>query len=80
MICKKYDSLSHVDKIKFIGELVHIVQNDDEFYDMGFSLIYMAKMKGVLDGVKIIPNNLNNNDNEREANQIIREAKGKIQK
>ena len=63
MICKNYDKLSHVEKIKYIGELIHIVQNDDEFYDMGFSLIYMAKMKGILDGVQILPEVKNDNDN-----------------
>jgi hypothetical protein len=65
MICKKYDNLSHVDKIRYIGELIHIVQNDDEFYDMGFSLIYMARMKGILDGVQILPEN-----NEEKTNNI----------
>ena len=64
MICKKYDNLSHVDKIRYIGELIHIVQNDDEFYDMGFSLIYMARMKGILDGVLILPEVQNDNDNQ----------------
>jgi hypothetical protein len=64
MICKKYDNLSHVDKIRYIGELIHIVQNDDEFYDMGFSLIYMARMKGILDGVQILPEVKNDNDNQ----------------
>jgi hypothetical protein len=64
MICKKYDNLSHVDKIRYIGELIHIVQNDDEFYDMGFSLIYMARMKGILDGVQILPEVKDDNDNQ----------------
>lgn len=62
MLCKKYADLSHVDKIRYIGELIHIVQNDDEFYEMGFSLIYMAKMKGILDGVQILPEVKNTND------------------
>jgi hypothetical protein len=64
MICKKYNNLSHVDKIRYIGELIHIVQNDDEFYEMGFSLIYMARMKGILDGVQILPEVKNDNDNQ----------------
>jgi len=64
MICKNYDNLSHVDKIRYIGELIHIVQNDDEFYDMGFSLIYMARMKGILNGVQILPEVKNDNDNQ----------------
>lgn len=64
MICKKYADLSHVDKIRYIGELIHIVQNDDEFYDMGYSLIYMARMKGILDGVKILPEVKDDDDNK----------------
>jgi hypothetical protein len=64
MLCKKYADLSHVDKIRYLGELIHIVQNDDEFYDMGFSLIYMARMKGILDGVQILPEVKNDNDNQ----------------
>jgi hypothetical protein len=63
MICKKYDNLSHVDKIRYIGELIHIVQNDDEFYEMGVTLINKAKEKGILDGVQILPEVKNDNDN-----------------
>jgi hypothetical protein len=63
MICKKYDNLSHVDKIIYIGELIHIVQNDDEFYEMGVTLINKAKEKGILDGVQILPEVKNDNDN-----------------
>jgi hypothetical protein len=63
MICKKYDNLSHVDKIRYIGELIHIVQNDDEFYEMGVTLINKAKEKGILDGVQILPEVQNDNDN-----------------
>lgn len=66
MICKKYKNLSHVDKIRYIGELIHIVQNDDEFYDMGYSLIYMARMKGILDGVKILPEVQDADDNNNK--------------
>lgn len=64
MLCKKYANLSHVDKIRYLGELIHIVQNDDEFFDMGYSLIYMARMKGILDGVKILPEVQDDNDNQ----------------
>jgi hypothetical protein len=64
MICKKYDNLSHVDKIRYIGELIHIVQNDDEFYEMGVTLINKAREKGILDGVLILPEVKNDNDNQ----------------
>lgn len=64
MICKKYNNLSHVDKIRYIGELIHIVQNDDEFYEMGVTLINKAKEKGILDGVQILPEVKDDNDNQ----------------
>lgn len=64
MLCKKYANLSHVDKIRYLGELIHIVQNDDEFFDMGSSLINKAKSEGLLDGVKILPEVQDDNDNQ----------------
>lgn len=64
MICKKYDNLSHVDKIRYIGELIHIVQNDDEFYEKGYSMIKLARTKGILDGVQILPE-AKDDDNEQ---------------
>lgn len=63
MICKKYDNLSHVDKIKYVGELVHIVQSNDDFFEMGEELIAKAKAKGLLDGVVILPE-IDNQKNE----------------
>lgn len=64
MICKNYDKLSHVEKIKYIGELIHIVQNDDEFYEKGYNLIKLAREKGILDGVQILPEVKDDNDNQ----------------
>lgn len=64
MICKKYADLSHVDKIRYIGELIHIVQNDDEFYEKGYSLIKLAREKGILDGVQILPEVKDDNNNQ----------------
>jgi hypothetical protein len=57
MICKHYDSLSHVQKIVYVGELLHSCQSDDELFLMGLALIDLARQKGLLNGVVILPNN-----------------------
>ena len=57
MICDKYDSLSHMQKIVYVGELLHSCQSNDELFLMGLSLIELAKQKGLLDGVVILPDN-----------------------
>lgn len=55
MICKNYDSLSHVEKIVYVGELLHSCQSDDELFLMGLSLIELARQRGLLNGVVILP-------------------------
>lgn len=55
MLCKNYDSLSHFEKVIFIGELIHACQFDDEMFEIGKNLIEKAKNKGTLDGVVILP-------------------------
>lgn len=55
MICDKYDSLSHMQKIVYVGELLHSCQSDDDIFLMGLSLIELARQKGLLDGVIILP-------------------------
>lgn len=57
MICNNYSSLSHVQKIVYVGELLHSCQCDDELFMMGLSLIELARQRGVLDGVVILPVN-----------------------
>jgi len=55
MLCNKYADLSLIEKIRFIGELVHSVQNDDDCFQVAEALIVVAKRSGVLDGVVILP-------------------------
>lgn len=55
MLCNNYDNLSHVEKIKYIGELLHSVQSDDHLFNLGLLIIYHAREKGLLDGVVILP-------------------------
>lgn len=59
-LCNKYNELSHYEKIIFIGQLVHCVQSDDVIFDMANDLINLAQVKGVMDGIKILPE-----DNQR---------------
>jgi len=47
--------MSHVDKIKFIGELIHSVQSDDECFKIAGIIVDSARSKGVLDGITILP-------------------------
>lgn len=55
MLCKSYDELSHIQKIVYIGELIHACQSDDHFFNLGEMIIESAKTKGTLDGVVILP-------------------------
>lgn len=55
MICENYDMLSHEEKIILIGEVVHILQSDNECFNKITMLLNEAQRKGVLDRVKILP-------------------------
>lgn len=55
MLCQKFNDLSHYEKIKYIGELLHSCQSDDFFFSAGESIILLAKEKGMFDNVIILP-------------------------
>ena len=55
MLCDEYTKLSHFEKITFIGQLVHAVQSDEGMFKLGQSLIEVARLKGVMDNVTILP-------------------------
>lgn len=57
MLCDRYQNLSHLQKVEFIGQLVHACQSDNDLLKMGEKIILLAQQKGVLDGVKIMPPN-----------------------
>ena len=59
MICPEYDNLSHPEKVKLIGELVHAIQNDSDCFKAGRELLLLAEGKGLLDNVTILPTNTN---------------------
>ena len=55
MICKNYEILSEVERIRLIGAVVHCIQNDNEFCETITNLLEDAKQNGILEGVKILP-------------------------
>lgn len=62
MLCKKYDELSHFDKVTFIGELIHACQSDDSFFKQGEDIIKNAKQMGLFNGVVILPDHIKSAD------------------
>lgn len=56
MLCEKYDRLTPVERVMLIGELLHAMQSDNEFFDKSVKIVRTAKRKGLFDNVKILPN------------------------
>jgi len=54
-LCKKYEELNPIERISFIGELLHAAQSDDTVFDMANDLIKLAILRGVFEGVTINP-------------------------
>jgi hypothetical protein len=55
MLCKNYEQLGHFEKIVYIGELLHACQSDNDFFNMGKTIIESAKKCGIFEGVVILP-------------------------
>lgn len=55
MLCKNFSELSHFEKVKYIGELLHACQSDDFLYTVGENIIQTAKDSGLFEGVVILP-------------------------
>lgn len=69
MICKEYDGLEPIEKSIFIGQIVHAIQNDSEFFNRGMELINEAAAKGIFDKVVFHPY-INQPQPEHEAANI----------
>jgi hypothetical protein len=53
--CENYMNLSHIERIRFMVELIHVCQSDDDlFYDAAV-LIDAGRAKGLFEGVKVLP-------------------------
>lgn len=71
MLGKKYYELTAVEKVKYIGELIHACQTSDIFFSHGEEMIKRAKESGLFDGVVILPNSNEPNDNKDETTEQI---------
>ncbi len=58
MLCDKYQQLSHIDKVKYIGSLIHAVQSSNNLFSLGEKLIQVAEDIGLFTGVTILPDPL----------------------
>ena len=55
MLCEKYTQLTPLERATYVGELVHAVQSDNGLFELGEEVIKLAILKGLFDGVKIMP-------------------------
>lgn len=55
MLCNEYMRLTPKEKRDYIGELIHAVQSDVEYFEKGLEIILLAYNKGLFDGVTINP-------------------------
>jgi len=62
MLCKEYQELSHFEKIKYIGELVHACQTNNTLFETGLSIIEKAKSEGIFDKATILPPKTDNDE------------------
>jgi hypothetical protein len=62
-LCKSYNELSHFDKIQYVGELLHACQSDEYFFKLGEDIIKSAKDTGLFNGVVILPELPQQNEN-----------------
>ena len=56
MNCELFDELNTIQKVNFMGQLIHAVQNDDEFFALATTIIKTAYEKGMFDRVKFTHN------------------------
>jgi hypothetical protein len=62
MLGKRYYELSPIEKVKYIGELIHACQASDIFFSHGEEIIKRAKHEGMFDKVIILPNTNETNE------------------
>lgn len=55
MICDEFEKLTPKEKTEFIGQVVHSIQSDSSLYCMGQEIIRLGKIKGLFEGVTILP-------------------------
>jgi hypothetical protein len=60
MICDEFEKLTPKEKTEFIGQVVHSIQSDSGLYSMGQEIIRLGKIKGLFEGVTILPEDTEN--------------------
>ena len=66
-LCEKYDSLTPVQRITMVGEVVHAIQTSDKIFEMAEDLIKLAMLQGAFDGVTFLPTEKETNtDNQKQ--------------
>lgn len=58
MLCKKYESLSPIERITLIGSVIHCLQNDDKLFDVAIQMKELGLLKGLFEGVVINPSSI----------------------
>lgn len=62
MLCENFQQLTIEEKIKMVGMITHAIQSDDEMFYAGKELVKRASEKGIFNGVTILPNTSENNE------------------
>ena len=55
MICQKFEKLTPVERIRFIGSIHHAIMSDDDFFENAQYIIDEATIRGLFKGVTILP-------------------------
>lgn len=55
MLCEAYLALTPLEQSTFVGKIVHLIQSDGAFFDLGQKLIEKGENKGLFKGVTINP-------------------------
>lgn len=53
MNCKNYNNLTHLEKVEFIGKLIHACQSSNTLFNEGKKIIQFAESCGLMGGVKV---------------------------
>tara|TARA_R110000868_G_scaffold400868_1_gene675601 strand:+ start:6454 stop:6651 length:198 start_codon:yes stop_codon:yes gene_type:complete len=61
-LCDKYDSLSPIERLTLVGEIVHALQSSDEIFDDVQKIIKKAILQGLFIGTTILPPENNTNE------------------
>lgn len=55
MICQPFEELTPKEKTEYIGQVVHAIQSDPSLFAMGQEIIRLGQLRGLFEGVTILP-------------------------